>query len=190
MPEAKHIEGLKPCPFLPEVEEPLRAAEMKKFGRVRGEAFYLRALECAQSLWLQGLPAQSILLMNRAFGSDLDGTEEVLKDWPLPFDAMVWVMANREEEHFIGNPRRHFQHLATRMVEPRRELRTWRAWACWFLACGIFPDFPADDKQLLEEGVVEPEGDEIGERLAALGLPGEADLWRAAIEGLSEFEAG
>jgi len=178
-----HAPDAVACPHLPPVGEPLRAAAMKALGRERGPAFYLRALECAQSLWLQGLPAQSILLMNRAFSADLSGEEEVLREWPLPYRAMKWVMVHRREDQFIGNPRRHFQHLATRMVEPRRELRTWRAWGCWWYARLAFPDEAADEVQMEREAIREPGPDEIHERLDRLGLPGEAALWREGADG-------
>lgn len=165
------------CPYLPEPERILTARSIREAGNDRGPQFYFLALACAQSLWLRGLPAQSILLLNRAFSSDLSGDEPELEEWPLPYQAMRWVMENRAEDQFIGNPRRHFQHLATRMVEPRRELRSWRAWACWYLACRCFPDFPADEKQLAEESIHEPTREEIYERLGSVGLSGEAELW-------------
>lgn len=152
---------------------------MKEMGKDRGIAFYERALECAQSLWRQGLPAQSILLMNRAFGSDLKGDEPFLEKWPLPYAAMKWVMENRKETQFIGNPRRHFQHLATRMVEPRKELRSWRAWACWWLAREVFPGCPADEVQLREEGIEEPDFSSIASNLYRWGWSGEVDQWLA-----------
>lgn len=151
---------------------------MRELGEDRGEAFFRRALEVAHSLWLQGLPAQAILLLNRAFGADLRGDEAALADFPLPYAAVAWILRSRTEDQFIGNPRRHFQHLATRMVEPRREQRSWRAWACWRLACLIFPDFPGDDRQLLEEKIVEPEFETIRKQLSLVGIPGEAELWR------------
>mgnify|MGYP007032627570 CR=1 FL=1 len=31
------------------------------------------------------------------------------------------------------------------MSGPRAELRTWRAWACWRMACVALPDLPADE---------------------------------------------
>lgn len=182
MPE--HFAAIEPCPFLPIVDEPLRAASMKECGPERGEPFFELALRCAQSLWCQGLPAQSILLLNRAFSADLNGTEEVLTRWQLPYKAMVWVMRYHREEDFIGNPRRHFQHLATRMVEPRKDLRSWRAWGCWWYSCQVFPDFPADEKQLNEEGVVEPTLEEIANHLQELGIPGEEVVWREASQVL------
>lgn len=183
----EHLPGLTPCPHLPEVSEPLAAAEMRAFGKSdRGPAFYRRALECAQSLWLQGLPAQSLLLINRAMGADLRGDEPILAAWPLPYAAAAWVMKNRRKDQFIGNPRRHYQHLATRMVEPRKALRTWRAWACWRLAREIFPDDPADEKQLREEEVAEPAPDEIAEKLESFGVPGEGGIWERSRAVLAD----
>ncbi len=172
-----HNPKQEPCPHLPRRDVPLRAAEMKKLGSSRGPEFYFRALECAQSLWLQALPAQSLLLINRALGADLKGSEPVLVDFPLPYEAAAWVMSQRKEDQFIGNPRRHYQHLATRMVAPRKEIRTWRAWGCWYFACAIFPDYPADEVQLQNEAVTEPTREAIFSQLQELGLKGEADLW-------------
>lgn len=177
-----HLEGIEACPFLPETSEPLRAASMKQCGSDRGEDFFLLALQCAQSLWRQGLPAQSILLLNRAFSADLRGGEAVLSDFPLPYAAMVWIMSHHRKEDFIGNPRRHFQHLATRMVEPRKELRSWRAWACWWYSCLVFPDFPADEEQIREEGIVLPTQKEIERALEDIGIPGEEICWRQAAK--------
>ena len=131
---AEDLLMLPPCPHLPLPGRPLTAASMQEAGTSRGAGFYFLALECAQSRWLAGLPAQAVLLLNRALAADLRGDEPVLADWPFPYRAAGWIMRSRAPAQFIGNPRRHFQHLATRMVEPRKELRTWRAWACWALA--------------------------------------------------------
>lgn len=184
--DRQHQPDLPSCPFLPEVDCVLPASTMKAFPRHdRGESFYLEAQRCAQSLWRQGFPAQSLLLINRALGSDLDGTEPVLADWPLPYRAAVWVMQQRTTPQFIGNPRRHYQHLATRMVEPRKVQRAWRAWGCWFFACQLFPDYPADEKQIAEEGVVEPSRDAILEGIREHGIPGEIPAWEAAEKLIS-----
>jgi hypothetical protein len=169
------------CPFLPNVVEPVRAVGMKRFGKDRGAAFYRGALECAQSLWIQGLPAQAMLQLNRAFSAELIGDDPMLKDWELPYRAMKWIMSECPPDQFVGNPRRHFQHLATRMVEPRRELRSWRAWACWWHACEVFPDFPADQKQILDEGIIEPDKDQILQNLKQFGHAGEDALWLDSI---------
>lgn len=174
-----------PCPHLPPQTRPLTAASVKNAGADRGPAFYFLALECAQSLWLAGLPAQALLLINRALGAEVDENDPVLSQWPLPYAAAAWIMRHRSEEQFIGNPRRHYQHLATRMTPPRRELRSWRAWACWALARRFFPDFPADEKQLREEKVSEPSEAAIAAALQRLGLRGEAEIWRAALRQTS-----
>ncbi len=153
-------------------------------GDDRGPAFYRMALHYAQSLWRQGFPARAILLLNRALGAELDGSEAVLRQWPLPYPAMAWLLRNHLPEQFIGNPRRHWQHLATRMSGPRAELRTWRAWACWRMACLALPDLPADEKQLAGEDVREPGEEEIAGHLERLGHPDEVALWREVLEHL------
>jgi hypothetical protein len=176
-----HLPGINPCPLLPVPPGPLGADCLTALAGDRGPAFYHTALLYSQSLWLQGYPARAILLLNRAMGCDLRGDEPVLKQWPLPYLAVAWILRNHLPEHFIGNPRRHWQHLATRMVEPRKELRTWRAWACWRMACLILPDMPADEEQIAREGVQEPDEEEIAAKLEQLGIPGETEIWREAL---------
>ena len=146
-----------PCPFLPEPAEELHANCLEAHGTRRDAAFYRTALHYAQSLWLQGFPARAILLLNRAMGCELTGAEA----HPLPYAAVVWLLQNHGSEQFIGNPRRHWQHLATRMSGPRAELRTWRAWACWRLACVALPHLPADEEQIAREALCEPAEEEI-----------------------------
>ncbi len=170
-----------PCPFLPDADGSLSAVSIRAAGADRGEAFYRLALQCAQALWQRGLPAQAVLMLNRAFSADLGGGVAVLREWPPPYRALRWILENRDEGHFLGNPRRHFQHLATRMSGPRAEVRTWRAWACWHLARIARPGDPADEAQIASEGLVEPDESTIGDRLGELGWPGEAAVWREAV---------
>ena len=145
----------------------------------RTEAFYSCALECAQSLWLQALPAQSLLLINRAFSADLASPPEQ----PLPYSAVAWILQRQTDEAFIGNPRRHYQHLATRMVEPRAALRTARAWACWHLADAHLPQdgFPTDIEQLTKENLTIPTREDVATSLVKLGLPAETTVWETAF---------
>jgi hypothetical protein len=178
-----HLEGLVPCPFLPAQEAPLTAESVAALGDDRGPDFYLAALHYAQSLWLQGFPARAILLLNRALGAEVRDAP-VLQRWPLPYAAVAWILQCHRPEHFIGNPRRHWQHLASRMSGPRAELRTWRAWACWHIACLALPDLPADEVQLATEGLREPGEEAIAGQLARLGYPGETGLWREVLEGI------
>lgn len=178
-----HLNHLEQCPYLPAVETPLSAAAMREVkDDAYGVRFYQQALKCGQSLWLQGLPAQALLMFNRALGADLKGGEAILEQWPLPYAASSWVMMQRMEDQFVGNPRRHYQHLATRMVEPRKAQRSARAWACWFMACRVFPDYLADEKQIAEEGVVEPGREDIVVMLEQEGIEGEVDVWEQAVQ--------
>lgn len=178
------------CPFLPVPDRGLTAASVQALGDDRGPDFYLAALNYAQNLWLQGFPARAVLLLNRALGADLRCSEPVLHQWPLPYFGMVWLLRNHLPGQFMGNPRRHWQHLATRMSGPRAELRTWRAWACWRIARIVRPEDPADEKQIAGEGVREPGEEEIAGNLTRLGHPGEADLWREALEFAGCPESG
>lgn len=176
-----HHQHLAPCPYLPRVGAPLPAVAMRQVrGDARGERFYEQALLCGQSLWLQGLPAQALLMCNHALAADLNGDEPILESWPLPYAAMAWVMMRRTGDQFIGNPRRHFQHLATRVVEPRKARRSARAWACWLMARRIFPNYPADEKQIADEGVKEPTRNEIVAMLEDEGIDGEVAAFRFA----------
>ena len=185
--------SLPPCPLLPPQPEPLTAACLRPFGKFdRGPDFYIQALHYAQSHWQQGSPAQALLLVNRALGADVPADHPVLTSWPLPYATVAWILKHHSPEHFIGNPRRHYQHLATRMVEPRKLLRTWRAWACWAIAVGRLTaerqaQMPADEAQLHMENVVEPTVEEIFLALGKAGNPGEADAWKHILEGINSL---
>jgi hypothetical protein len=172
-----------PCPLLPAVDHVWQASEILQFGKERGADFYEASLHYAQSLWQQGLPAQAILQLNRALACHLSLSEPVMQRLPLPYKAMAWIIHQRPEGQFIGNPRRHFQHLATRMVQPHKELRTWRAWACWYLSTLVLPkeSYPADEKQILEEGIQEPSCELIQNKLAELTPCDDLQQWQQAI---------
>lgn len=173
----------EPHPLLPPIDRVYRAEEINAFGKDRGPAFYETCHGYAQSLWRIGFPAKCILLLNRALSSPMGGTEPVFQKLPLPYQAMAWLLLNRPEGQFIGNPRRHWQHLATRMVEPNKELRTWRAWACWYLAKEILPEaeYPGDVEQIREEGVVEPSQADILAQLTRLSPADDVERWQAAL---------
>lgn len=164
-----------PCPHLPPAPTTMDAGALAACGTGRGAHFYLTALTYGQCLWQRGLAARAVLCLDRAFGADLAPGEPVLAAWPLPYAAMAWLLQHTPPETFIGNPRVHFQHLADRMNEPRREQRRWRAWACWALARALRPEWPADPRHR----VIEPTAHEIAAHLAAHGHPGEAARWQA-----------
>lgn len=101
---------------------------------------------------------------------------------PMPYRAVGWILRHGEAVGFLGNPRRHFQHLATRMSGGETERRIARAWACWELARRINPAWEADARQIEEEGIVEPSFEQVATGLERYGLPGEVDDWRRAME--------
>lgn len=166
------------CPLLPEVRTPL-GPEFTRVHRVRkGEAFYQAALCYAQSLWREGKPAQAILQINKAFMSDLIGDEDVLKRFPPPYAPLVWMLSNRPNGVFVGNPVRHFQHLATRVSGERKEIRSWRAWACFHLSRRILPEdgYPLDRIQMEEERLRIPSWIDVLTAVSALGWDGEGTV--------------
>ena len=164
----------------------VRAADARRLDpNERGEAFYEFRLGYAQSKLHQDLPAQAILQLNRAFSADLCGRSDVVTRWQLPYAAVAWILDARPDRDglFLGNPRRHWQHYATRMSGPRAELRCWRSWACWWLCHKRLPEeeFPVDRAQIAREGIRLPDRDEVGRGLACLGLPGEVCLWQDQV---------
>jgi hypothetical protein len=169
---------LPPCRHLPAPPAAMDARALSAHGADRDAAFYVTALTYGHYLWQNGQPARAILKLDRALGADLRGHEPELREWPLPYDAMAWILRRLPAGVFIGNPRVHFQHLADRMNEPRREQRRWRTWACWSLTRLVRPEFPADPKH----AVVEPTHEVIADNLDAHGLPGETQLWLDALE--------
>lgn len=172
-----------PCPFLPETDHVCSHVDMEAVGNDRGTRFYEMALQYAQSLWRRGFPAKSLLLCSRAMSADLHQGDDILRRFPLPYHAVAWLIVNRREGQFFGNPRLHYQHLASRMVEPKRELRTWRAWACWYLTKELLgqEEFPGDWHQIRTEGVVEPTHDEISRQLHRLSRLDDDRVWNDAL---------
>ncbi len=171
---------LPPCPHLPAPRPGLdwRSLHVHRED-ARGETFYHDCLEYGHALWQRGLAARAILCLDRAFGADLRGDENVLCEWPLPYAAMSWFVRHAPTADFVGNPRVHFQHYAGRMNEPRRAQRAARAWACWALVRALRPDLPGDPRHQIAEPTLE----EIARDLRAHGHPGEATLWQATLEG-------
>lgn len=172
---------MAPCPFLPLPERALTHEDMRALGADRTRVFYVTALSYAHSLWLAGFPAKALLLINRALSCNLPDIR--LNGAAKPYHAVAWILQNRPADRFIGNPRRHYQHLATRMVEPHKALRTWRAWACWHLSRKILSeaDFPPDLDQVREERVIKPRRDEIAENLGRLSRSDDRAAWEDAL---------
>ncbi len=175
-----------PCPFLPLPSRVYTHDDMHALGKDRSAVFYHTALNYAQSLWLAGFPAKSLLLINRALSCKL--TDVALIGDIKPYHAIAWILLNRPPDRFIGNPRRHYQHLATRMVEPHKELRIWRAWACWYLAKQLLDEgeFPPDAVQVREELIVKPRRAEIASQLKKLSPNDDLPAWQSALSWAQE----
>lgn len=146
-----------PCPWLPEISGKHDFTLTRRHGHVKGAEFYLDALRYAQSQWISGKPAQAILQLNKSWMADLAGDESILKIHPSPYYALMWIMetAASGNHGYLGNPVRHFQHLASRMSGPRAEIRSWRAWLCFHLAEKTLGtgSFARDGEQIAREGL-------------------------------------
>lgn len=145
------------CPYLPAYG----GSRPRRHGVYRGAGFYLDALVFAQAYWVDGKPAQAILQLNKAFSADVPDGEEILETWPWPYAALEWILEKSADGScgFLGNPVRHFQHLATRMSGPRKEVRIARAWQCFHIARRVLAgkgDFPMDGRQIAREGIFIP----------------------------------
>ncbi len=145
-----HQEERDPCPYLPAVSVVLTAGDFKSVRNACERDRVGRALLCAQSLWMQGLPGQALLMLNHAMATRGGVGRSV-------YQAVAWIISKHRLGEFMGNPRRHYQHLATRMNEtPLKALRVARAWNCWLLTGAICPDLPNDEEQVAREGLVLP----------------------------------
>jgi len=170
------------CPHLPAPPAHMDANALSAHGPVRDGTFYLTALTYGHYLWQRGLASRAVLKLDRALCADLRGDEPVLLKWPLPYAAMAWFLRHAPDRAFVGNPRVHFQHLADRMNEPRREQRRWRMWACWSLCRVVLPDLPGDPDHFVEEPAIE----RIACELRMHGIRGETETWEAVMNGALE----
>ncbi|MBK1882010.1 hypothetical protein JIN85_06260 [Luteolibacter pohnpeiensis] len=159
------------CPWLPEVHSREKPWKNRPKQVEKDAAFYLAALQFAQFQWLEGKPAQAILQLNKSWMAD-----EPDPQFQPPYQALVWIMENskRGESGFMGNPVRHFQHLASRMSGPRAEVRSWRAWVCFHLASKwLDHGYPRDGIQLAREGLWIPSWERSLWELRKSGWPAE-----------------
>ena len=141
---------MKPNPYLPEVLEPLPSDHTRRHREKCGQDFYEACLELAQWHGQCGKPAQAILQLNKA---------GMVISEPMPYAGIFWYVAYRKDGEFLGNPVRHFQHLASRMSGANAEARSWRAWACFHLAVELLPEeeFPRDEEQMENEALEIPD---------------------------------
>lgn len=175
-----------PCPWLPEISGPHDFTLTRRHGHVKGAEFYLDALRYAQSQWMSGKPAQAILQLNKSWMADLVGDDAILESHPSPYRALVWIMENAASGNhgYLGNPTRHFQHLASRMSGPRAEIRSWRAWLCFHLAEKTLrrADFPRDGEQMAREGLWIPVYRRALDEVSKKGWGRELAEWSSQID--------
>jgi hypothetical protein len=174
------------CPWLPEIQEVQDFSVTRGHGQSKGAAYYLDTLRYAQSLWRTGKPAQAILQLNKAWMADLAAESEILETYPSPYGALVWILekASSSDCGYLGNPVRHFQHLASRMSGPRPEIRAWRAWLCFCLAEKTLTRdaYPRDGGQIAREGLWIPSLGRALDEVSNKGWPGEPWLRSGAAE--------
>lgn len=168
------------CPWLPVVDDGdwLDHSLLRRHGEARDANFYFDALRYGQFLWRHGHAGRALLAVTRALYAQMMPDDPILRLWPLPYAALAWILREHDSDDFPGNPRLSYQHQACRLRGERRELRTARAWAVWALACAARPRLPGD--------LICPEQSltEITETLEKEGHPGEAALWRRALQAL------
>lgn len=154
---------------------------MAPFRKTRDSGFYFAALSFAQSLLVEGKPAQALLQINKSFLADLE-SEEILAEWPPSYPAKRWILTQKwSDEQFLGNPVRHYQHLASRMSGPRAAIRSWRAWGCFHLAESLLPEMPRDGEQIRKERLVIPSLSVVLVALDEGGWGGEGNVLRGTL---------
>ncbi len=164
------------CPFLPSCEADHDYRILRKHGARRDADFYFSALCYGNQLWRQGHAGRALLALTRALYADLDGSESILRQHPLPYQAMQWIIANHDSDDFPGNPRLSYQHQACRIGEPRRAQRAARAWAVWAIICRERPHLGGDPSL--------PEWNHltIAQELATHGIQGEIETWKKVMQ--------
>lgn len=160
------------CPLLPRLNESLSSEHTRSHRETCGVDFYMACLELAQSKLLSGKPAQAILQLNKSMMAEIPPNHSILEQNPMPYQALIWILSQNHVEDFLGNPTRHFQHLASRMSpnSPRPSIRKWRAWTCFHISKSILSpvDFPEDTRQIANEGLIIPCKKETVEKLSGL----------------------
>lgn len=153
-----------PCPHLPQVREPLNITHTRDHRKKCGLDYFNACLELAQSLWQSGFPAQAILQLDKSMMASSED-DSIALDYP--YLAILWIIQHCPEDQFLGNPVRHFQHLASRMnhKQPNSHARVWRAWACLHLTEKHISNsaeiYPRDKQQILKEQLTIPDMNKV-----------------------------
>lgn len=156
---------------------PLDHSELGQHGNRRGAAFYLDTLRYGQYLWQHQSAGRALLAITRGLYADVAADDPILREWPLPYAAIAWIIQHHPLDDFPGNPRLSYQHQACRMRGARSALRSARAWAAWALVVKHRPHLPGDPR--CEEKSLS----EITLLLQLHGHPTEATQWQSLILG-------
>ncbi len=165
------------CPYLPQPNVHMTHRCLTDLKDADRERFYYTALKYGHTLWQKGHAGRSILAITRALYADLAEDAAILQQWPLPYAALQWIVANHDSDDFPGNPRISFQHQATRLRGERQALRRARAWAVWVLICKARPALIGDPTQ----GIEEPNLQVIETQLRSYGHSNEVAVWQSAL---------
>ena len=174
------------CPFLPKPDSEMNHNCLTSRKSGDPADYYFTALKYGNYLWLQGHAGRAILAVTKALYTLLPETDPVYTDWPLPYEAIQWIVANHASDDFPGNPRISFQHQATRMKPEHSETKRARAWAVWGLICQSRPSLAGDRS----DPITEPSYAEIGTRLQTHGHSNEAELWEQLINARAHCRDG
>ena len=173
------MNALQICPHLPLPDTKMNYRCLTETKRISESAFYFAALRYGHYLWLSGYAGRSILAITRALYANVPEEDPILNQWPLPYAALQWIVANHISDEFPGNPLISFQHQATRLRGERQMLRRARAWAVWALVCRARPTLHKDYKQAIEEPTI----DWVKALLRAEGHANEVTIWQVALDG-------
>jgi hypothetical protein len=165
------------CPLLPHGIRRRSWRDLEALKSENGPELYRCCLEYAQQLWQEHLPARALLAVDRALYCDVPSEHPILREHPLPYAVIRWMIAQDMGETFTGNARVHYQHLADRVRGERAEIKSWRAWAGWALARVARPELPNDPKHT----VTEPTLAQIEAGLRQWGVTEEAETWLKAL---------
>lgn len=166
-----------PCPHLPQIPAPLDITHTRQFRKSCAADYHTACLELAQSLWRSGSPAQAILQLDKSFMASHPDHE---LPHHISYSAILWIIQHAPKGQFLGNPVRHFQHLASRMnhAQPQAELRIWRAWACLHISEIHSPagNYPRDNQQIERESLTIPALPDVLRRIKTLANSEEAEF--------------
>lgn len=166
------------CPYLPNYQPGMSWRDLDRARGIHKEMYFVTTQSYAQYLWESGATARALLALLKAIYSEVPESCAINGPWPLPYRAFGWMIRHHPGDTFMGNPRISLQHQATRGIALREPLRCARAWAVWLIACKADPSLEPDRS----DPVKELSETEIATLLQNHGLPGETDLWIAAIQ--------